>query len=154
MSSADNWRRELKIEKKAFMRQGYSDIKSKTKFRTCSTPGCRNTITGGLTCRPCLQGGPWASHIRRQSQLCPTCKNADIITYGKQCPACVMRVAKARKKDLSDAGTLEIVKHMLKNPPKMKLAPTGFDNSKYKIDNAIRAKKLDLTMPSYKVRRI
>ena len=154
MSSADSWRRELKNEKRAFMRQGYSDIKSKLKFRTCSRQGCNNTITGGVTCRPCLEGGPWARHVRRQSQLCPTCKNGAIITYGRQCPSCTMKVAVARKKNLQEAGTLEMVKEMLKAPPKMKAAPTGFDNSQYSIERKMLKHRMSLTMPNYNVRRV
>ncbi len=155
MSNADSWRRELKDERLAFRRQGYSDIKSKLKARTCSTLGCMNTIYGGLTCRPCLEGdSQWSQHVRHQSQLCPRCKKRDIITYGKLCPVCLQITAKARKKDLQDAGNYEVVKRMVKDGVKQTATPVKFDNRKYKIDNAINAKRIQMTMPNYKVRRV
>ena len=154
MSNADETYQRARAEKAAYTRQGFSGIKSRIKFRTCATLGCKNTITKGTHCRPCVDGGAWGSHVRRQSQLCPTCKGRQIITYGKQCPVCLLKTARARKKDLQKAKNLEVVKQMLKDGVKQEAAPVRFDNSQYSIERKMLKHRMSLTMPNYKVRRV
>ena len=154
MSNADETYQRAKAEKSAYTRQGYSGIKSRIKFRTCATWSCNNTITKGTHCRPCVDGGAWGSHVRHQSQLCPRCKERDIITYGKLCPVCLLKTARARKKDLQKANNLEVVKRMLKDGVKQKATPTRFDNSQYSIERKMLKHRMSLTMPNYKVRRV
>jgi hypothetical protein len=140
MSSMDEWRGELKDERAAFRRQGMHGIKSKIPFSKCASPGCHATITSGKYCRMCLTGDAYSLRMKHlQRHLCPRCRDPNVITNGAHCPACVALTAHIRKKDLHDAGNLERVKHMLKNPRAagMRKGITRFDNSRYSLERSL-----------------